>query len=298
MSGYPGRQGPVTVGLPFSQQDEGQFALAIRSIFAQDYVDWRLILVADGPSANAERASLIDDPRVDFIRGDRSEGLAARLNQIARLAETPLLFRMDADDVMRRDRLRVTADYLASRPELDLVGTRALLIDERDDPRGLFRESDDVPDTPAGYLRSNAFSHPTVAGRTMWFLKNPYDQTLVRSQDKALWLTSSAHSRFAKLPEPLLYYRVDSRLSAKRQAVSSRFDRVLLRRYGYDIDRLEATKRILASHVKQRVYAAMLRFGRAEELYSRKFEALPPADLRRAADEIEDIRSVPVPGWR
>ena len=288
---------PVTIGLPFSDQPAEQFELAVRSIFAQSSPDWELILVADGPSRNVERARRIDDPRVTFVEGEDSRGLASRLNEIAARTTTDVLFRMDADDIMHPDRVAVVRAYLDAHTDVDLVGTRATMIDEHDEPRGLFRERPDVPSDAAGYLRSNAFSHPTVAARTAWFRAHPYDESLKRSQDKALWLTSHADSVFVKLPEQLLYYRVDSRLSARPQATSSHYDRVLLARYGRGVDPVATRRLLLESAVKQRVFGAMIRLGGSERLYRRKYEVVGEEALAAARVTIGAIAATPVPGW-
>ena len=76
----------VTIGIPF--RDEGQMLeLAIRSVFAQTYENWELILIDDG--ADDATRSIVESVRHDRVRlvGDGLNlGLATRLNQIARLA--------------------------------------------------------------------------------------------------------------------------------------------------------------------------------------------------------------------
>lgn len=286
----------ATIGLPFSDQDLEQFETAVRSIICQTEQDWELILVADGaPEDCLSFAQSLSDPRIRLVVHDERRGLAIRLNEIAGMATAPILFRMDADDAMVPNRLEVQLQAFDQYPQTDVIGSRAFLIDERDAVKGVFVESA-LPTQSSGYLRSNAFTHPTVAARTEWFRKNPYDGGLLRSQDKALWLAAHRHSSFLKLDEPVLYYRVDSRLSAKRQAHSSRYDRVLLRRYGPEISsRPRVLAACLKSVLKQVLYAGMLRAGGEEKLYRRKYEQAPADQLAAAQATLASIKMTGLP---
>ncbi|PPL15759.1 glycosyltransferase family 2 protein [Microterricola pindariensis] len=286
----------ASIGLPFSDQNLKQFETAIRSILGQTERDWELILVADGATdACLALAQSLSDRRIRLIVHDERLGLAVRLNQIAELAAAPVLFRMDADDVMAPNRLEVQLAAFQQHPHVDVIGSRALLIDENDSVRGLFAE-EGLPDKSSGYLRSNAFTHPTVAARTPWFRSNQYDSGLLRSQDKALWLTAHGHSRFLKLDEPVFYYRVDSRLSAKRQAHSSRYDRVLLRRYGPSVSGWPSSLAACAkSMLKQFLYAGILRSGGEEKLYRRKYVEVPADRLAAAQATLDAVKLMELP---
>ena len=136
---------------------------------------------------------------------------------------------MDADDLMHPRRIERTMAGLR-RHDVEVLGGRAWAIDAQTQVVGLFSEGG-MPDDRAGFLRSNAFTHPTVAATRRWFLANPYDESLKRSEDKDLWLRASAHTRFAKLDEVLMFYRLAD-LSAAKQARDASHDRLLLRRHG------------------------------------------------------------------
>ncbi|MEN6400626.1 MAG: glycosyltransferase, partial [Armatimonadia bacterium] len=57
----------VTVGLPF-YNNESTLLDAVRSIFAQTFQDWELVLLDDGSTdGSLEIARSIDDPRVRVI---------------------------------------------------------------------------------------------------------------------------------------------------------------------------------------------------------------------------------------
>ena len=102
----------VTIGLPF-YNDRLTLELAIKSIFAQTYKNWELILVDDGSTdGSLNIAKKITDKRVRIISDEKNKGLIFRLNQIASLAKGKYLARMDADDLMQPTRIEKQVEFL------------------------------------------------------------------------------------------------------------------------------------------------------------------------------------------
>jgi hypothetical protein len=96
---------PITVGLPF-WNNERTLEAAIRSVQAQTIPDWVLLVVNDG--SRDDSAAIVRsfrDPRIRLVDDGEHRGLVYRLNQIAALAASPFLARMDADDLMHPQRL-------------------------------------------------------------------------------------------------------------------------------------------------------------------------------------------------
>lgn len=287
---------PVTIGLPFAATPAAYLDLAIRSVFAQTVPDWELLLVADGSLPELEeRVSRISDSRVRLVTDPQNRGLAARLNQIARIADGEVVLRMDADDLMHPRRLERTLAGMRDH-EVEVLGGRAYAIDARTEIVGLFRE-DGLPPDRAGFLRSNAFTHPTVAATRQWFLDNPYDEELKRSEDKDLWLRSSAHSRYAKTDEVLMFYRLAD-LTAAKQARDARHDRLLLRRHGPALVGGPRTAvKVATSHAKQTAFAGLTRVGGESAILRRKVTPLSAEGLDAARSALEAARTADVPGW-
>lgn len=286
----------VAIGIPFANESRRDLECSVRSVFAQTHSDWQLLLVADNASKQlVDHARKIEDSRVSVVADGRARGLASRLNQIANLATTEILFRMDGDDVMHPDRVAMQLSALNHDPTLDVVGSRAYVIDETGALRGGFANKT-FPQTPREHIRAAAFVHPTVAGRTEWFLRNPYDPAMKRAQDRALWLSTSSSSNFDRLDSSLLFYRVGTKLTYARYALSSHYERESIRSHGPGlVGYPETAARLLLSFAKQARYR-LPSIG-ADDLYGRKLAPLSDLEWSEAELSLARSQAAAVPGW-
>lgn len=288
----------VTIGLPFKSEEARHFSMAVRSIFSQTHRDWQLILLSDSADPQlVDLASDITDSRVRLIQLSKPCGLPTALNTIALHAAGDVLFRMDADDVMNPERVSQQATYLHTHPNVDLVATRAFIINETNHIVGVSRHQP-MPQTTADLLRTTPFIHPTVAASTQWFRDNPYDIRLKRSQDKDLWLRSSPHTTFAKLDEPLIYYRVPQVLSYHKYASTSALERTVIRTHGPRSVGIMATGILTSRSIaRQLAFGALIALKQGERLSRRRSSPLTPRQLHSAKATLQMIQSQRVPGW-
>lgn len=279
----------VTIGLPYTDQTD-QLELAITSVLAQTYHHWELILWGDGPSPSAlEVAHKFRDPRIRFYQSSERVGLAASLNRIAGVTRSPLLARMDADDVMHPERIGRQKTAFEGNQSLDVLGTHAYLIDEKTKLVGAFSEPA-LPANGKGFLTSNAFSHPTIMARTSWFLDNPYDEQLLRGQDKELWLRTWEMSTFSKLPDRLMYYRVSRHSSGHRLSRNEKYNRQILRMYAAnDPTPFSRVRRFACSVAKQCLFYAASSQLIARLLFDRKWTKLSADEHLEASQQLQRI---------
>ena len=197
----------LTIGL--SIYNPGAFLEpALKSIFAQTFQDWELILVDDSSDDGSTKLlSFMDDPRVRFLKAGPKRGLAARLNQIVQAARAPYVARLDADDMLDDTRLERQINYLRAHPEVDVVGCGLAILDNRGEPTGLRLFGTDHASICADPLQGIHLAHATVMGKTEWFLKHPYNEENRSCEDWELWFDSYKTSTFANLGDPLYYYR-------------------------------------------------------------------------------------------
>lgn len=287
----------VTIGLPFSDQPVHMLAAAIRSVFAQTDPRWSLILVGDGaPRQNRELVRSISDPRVHVEEFVERGGLARRLNDIAAMTETPYLFRMDADDVMHPERVARQLEVLDSGTA-DMVGTRAYLIDGSDRIYGLMKEPPTAPRTPRELLGRGIFTHPTIAARTEWFRAHPYDESLLRGEDKALYICA-ASSRMVKMPDLMLFWRVLRPVSPSKQARDSQFDRIVVRKYGHLVaSRPTVLAYVAKSQIRQWLFKAISTLQGRDYLFERKIDSLDVGAIEHGEHALRTALTCFVPGW-
>lgn len=96
----------ITIGIPFYNA-EAYLADAIKSVLAQTFKEWELILVDDGSSDNSLKIAKEfekKDSRIRVISDGLNKKLPARLNQIINKARFNIIARMDADDLMDIER--------------------------------------------------------------------------------------------------------------------------------------------------------------------------------------------------
>jgi glycosyltransferase involved in cell wall biosynthesis len=185
--------------------------LAIRSILAQTYPNWELIVVDDGSTdRTADRVLRVKDPRVRFVQeplGNR--GLASRLNQCVRLAKGRYIARMDADDVAYPRRLERQVQFLETHRDVDVLGTGAAIFKGAGEIIGCYPTACSHEAICRKPWWGFPLAHPTWMGRRAWFLSHPYSDQDGRCEDQALLLRSFSHSRFAAMEDVLLGYRMD-----------------------------------------------------------------------------------------
>ncbi|MFZ2803655.1 MAG: glycosyltransferase [Patescibacteria group bacterium] len=199
---------------------------AIDSILMQTEKDLELIIIDDASTdGTVEIIRSYVDPRIRFLQNEKQAGLAASVNRGIREARAPYIARMDADDISQPDRLERQLAFLATHPEVSVVGSRATMVDEHGKHVRDYR----VPLTHGGIrwraLFANPLVHPSIMARTDVLRANPYDESYPNSQDYALWSTLLFEKdiRFANLPEKLLHYRLHpGSTTAKRDDAKKR----------------------------------------------------------------------------
>jgi glycosyltransferase involved in cell wall biosynthesis len=126
----------ISVVLP-AFDAEGTLPACLRSVVRQRERRWECIVVDDGSTdgtAACARGFAAADPRVRVV-SMRHAGLVAALQRGLALARGRVVARMDADDVMHRDRLGAQLAALDAAPHLAAVGCRVRLFRARRCPR-------------------------------------------------------------------------------------------------------------------------------------------------------------------
>lgn len=193
----------ITIAIPFYNA-ESYFEMAILSVLSQTFTDFTLLLIDDGSTDSSLKIAqkYLVDKRVKVIADGKNINLGNRLNQIPSLTETKYLARMDADDIMHPERIKKQLEILKNNPDIDVLGTNAYSIDEKNDVVGQRMEASND-----SLVSVKTFIHPSIVAKTEWFSKNPYDVLALRVEDSELWLRTCDQYTFKSTSEPLLFYR-------------------------------------------------------------------------------------------
>ncbi|GEJ58169.1 glycosyltransferase family 2 protein [Anaeromyxobacter diazotrophicus] len=287
----------VTIGLPFFNAAR-TLREALQSIFAQTHQDWELLLVDDGSrDGSLALARAVDDPRVRVLSDGVNRGVVYRLNQMAELARAPYLCRLDDDDLMHPRRIEAQVAYLEAHPDVDVVSSPLISIDEAGAIRGIRGAGAARVGDPVSALRGCPLAQGAAMGRTRWFAENRYDPRYLRAEDHELWCRTAPHSRFAVTDEAYLFCREPAEVNLRKYVLSCRTDRRIYRQYGpARVGRRGTAVLVAQSFAKEGLYRAACRLGLAGRLVARRNRPEPPEAVARAAAVLEQVRRTAVPG--
>ena len=287
----------ITIGMPFFRNRD-TLADAIRSVFAQTWQDWHLVLMGDGSDdGSLEIARAVRDSRVHVVSNTTNKGLPTRLNEIVALTSTELLARMDADDMMHPQRLARQIGALRADPTIDVVGTGMYAIDFTGTLVGIMANRPPATD-PREVLAKGILGHATILARRSWFERHPYDARYPRAEDRDLWCRTFRTSRFHVVPEPLYFVRTRAGAGTLRKYIASCKDhRALCRVYGPEMaGRLAMVRLIAESYGKEAAYRLATLAGRQDMLLRRRSDSVSERQRVDGEGALGVIRATEVPG--
>jgi glycosyltransferase involved in cell wall biosynthesis len=256
---------------------------AIRSIVAQTWKAWELIVVDDGSTDTTPELlrawAGLDDRIRPFVDGC-ARGISARLNEGVRRSRAPIIARMDGDDICYPHRLSTQLTFLHENPDVDLVGAGSMVFTSDGSPRGPRAwpgEHEVLTANPL--LNGIPLAHPTWMGRRSWFLRFPYDPRATGWEDQEVLLRGYTSSRYANLPDVLLGYRED-RIKLRR-SVATRLSKInTLLRYGAQNRRMVSGLIGSASQLAKGACDALAVAARREDLILARRNQVPsPAEI-------------------
>ncbi len=213
----------ITVAMPV--YNAGKYLrLAVLSIVGQTYSNWELLIIDDGSTDNSlKNIADLKDERIKILSDGNNRGLAVRLNESIDLARGLYFARMDGDDICYPERFSQQITAFENNPELDLLATRVITIDENNQITGLFPYAISHEEICAQPWLGFYLPHPTWMGKTDWFRK--YRYTIPGPyccEDQELLLRSYHNSHLETLDEILLAYRIRNKIDWKKLARTRR----------------------------------------------------------------------------
>ena len=193
---------PVHNALPYLDE-------SISSILDQTLSDFEFVILDDGStdgSSDRLRFWSQRDPRIQLHESKQQLGLSGSSNFVVSKTATPVIARMDADDISHPDRLRRQLKILEDHADVAAVGTLCDGIDAtgrvvrpRDRWR-IVRRSEYVP-FPHGSVMFRKEAFEAVGG---------YSDKSAGGEDQDLFHKMTAKGRVVTLPDVLYHYRYHS----------------------------------------------------------------------------------------
>jgi hypothetical protein len=196
---------PVYNGMPYLPE-------TVESIRAQSFDDFELIALDDGSTdASAQYLSSVADGRLRIEKLQRG-GLSAALNHGLKIAQAPIIARIDADDVAMPDRFRQQYEYLSQHPDCLALGCQSQQINERGEPTG----EGHYPTSAAAIRWEALFRSPILHPGSMYrrdhvVAVGGYRKEFDVAEDYDLWTRLLTRGTLGNLPQQLLRYRIHAR---------------------------------------------------------------------------------------
>lgn len=251
---------------------------AVASALGQTVPPLEVIVCDDGSTDDLDSAVA---PYLDRIRLLRQEngGEASAKNHAARVARGDFLVFLDADDIFSPDRLEALGELAATRPDLDVLTTDAVLEVDGEPVRLCYTPElpFEIEDQRWGILRRNFVFGLAAVRRERFEEIGGFDETLRYATDWDLWARLILDgSRIGLVAEPLARYRL------RRGSLSSQRHRLLAGR----VSVLEkAAAHPTLTPAERRIVADSLRLERRRLVLAQARAALLgelPAPRRRA----------------
>jgi glycosyltransferase involved in cell wall biosynthesis len=210
------RQPRVSIGLPVF--NGGRYLeSAIRSILAQTYAEFELIISDNGSTDSTEiicREAAARDPRVRFYRCEENRGLAWNWNRVLDLARGAY-FRWSAhDDLMDPRFLAAAVRALDEDPTVVLCFSKEQLVNEEGKAIGEYNSKLDRVDSPrledrfADLVLIDHWCLPIFGLIRTGILRLTAGYGRYVASDRVLLAELSLHGRFHQLPDALFQYRL------------------------------------------------------------------------------------------
>ncbi|MCC5945606.1 MAG: glycosyltransferase family 2 protein [Bernardetiaceae bacterium] len=218
----------ISVLLPFYNAEKTLYRAA-KSILAQTYTDFELLLINNASSDESPRVAqqlAIQDRRVRLLQMPQ-KGIVYALNFGIEQSQSPYIARMDADDYAYPNRFEKQINFIYKNLDLDLVSSK-VRQPQQEGREGYAHYVDWINSllTPEQITQSqfveSPLAHPTVLFRRSMLDKIGNYREGDFPEDYDLWLRALAQgSQFGKVPEVLLDWNDHSeRLSRQDERYS------------------------------------------------------------------------------
>lgn len=203
---------------------------AIRSILSQTYRDFSLLILNDGSTdttAQKLESWRQHDPRIAIFYS-ANQGIAASLNQLISISDSPFLARMDADDIAMPQRLSLQLAAMCADKDCGIIGSKVRVFGHSS---GIWHFRQNTEKTKALALLGNTcLCHPTwmfkreIVSNISYSTEFPYMEDM---RFLAEYITKP-NSKLYALEDILLNYRVHASNTSSLQVAEQLKQRAII----------------------------------------------------------------------
>lgn len=198
----------VSVIIP-TYQRANLVPLAIKSVLAQTYQDYEIIVVNDGSTDNTKEVLAKFVPQIIAIHQE-NRGLSAARNTGIKASQGKYIAFLDDDDRWLPEKLAKQIPILETKPKVGLVFSDTFAVDNQDKVLGKSSESNPQPKVKVSWtlFEQNFIPVVTVVLRRACLDEvGLFDESLTACEDYDLWLRIIEKWSVYYLDEALTYYR-------------------------------------------------------------------------------------------
>lgn len=226
----------ISVVMSVYNEPENYLKGSIESVLKQTYTEFEFIIILDNPDYRLAREIVEGyagkDNRIKIIKNKANEGLASSLNKAFSASRGEYIARMDADDISLPQRLERQLDLMERKPDISLIGSSIMYMDEKRDVLGL-----DFAPRSHNFLKRLILYGGTPCFHPTWFFRrNILDRiagyrNMPTSQDyDFLMRLLCSGLKVSNIEEPLLYYRIHfNKISARKNMYQLKLTRYIMR---------------------------------------------------------------------
>ena len=193
-------------------------AETIRSVIAQTYSNWELILIDDGSKDNIAEVvqPFLEDKRIQF-HVQKNQGVGVARNNGIALAKSDFIAFLDSDDMLVPEALHRQLEVFQKYPDVGVCGCGYIRIDAEGQPTGnKTSDGHDFHGWATALFLSCTLSIPVTAAVVRKSIceqlksKHGYifDESLRSlAEDFDFWLRCSTLAPFYRISDPLFLYR-------------------------------------------------------------------------------------------
>ncbi len=191
---------------------------SLKSILNQTYKNFELIVVNDGSTdSTAKILTTINDKRLKIIHNIYNVGVAKSLNRGLKIAKGDYIARCDSDDINFKKRFKIQIDFLDKHLSYALVGSNAMLIDEK----GKKIKKTSLPATDSQIRKKilfrNPILHPAVVYRKKLMNKTiNYREMFNGAEDYDLWFRLLKIGKAYNFKDSLIKHRIHKDIVTKK----------------------------------------------------------------------------------